>query len=79
MRKYTSVQPSTQVPVIPEGSTAVIILDSSVDRAFLSVSSDFLMRTESIWHGESLVVTLWEGWQARNRGCRRSYKCQSYS
>ena len=41
--------------------------------------SDFLIRPESIWHGESLVVTLWEGWQARIRGCRRSYKCQSYS
>ncbi len=42
-------------------------------------SSDFLIRTEPIWHGESLVVTLWEGWQARIRSCRRSYKCQSYS
>ncbi len=44
-----------------------------------SPSTDFLIRPESIWHGESLVVTLWEGWQARIRGCRRSYKCQSYS
>ncbi len=24
-------------------------------------------------------MTLWEGWQARIRGCRRSYKCQAYS
>ncbi len=36
-------------------------------------NSDFLIRPESIWHRESQVVTLWEGWQARIRGCRRSY------
>ncbi len=34
---------------------------------------------QSLWQGECLVVTLWEGWQARIRGCRRSYKCQSFS
>ncbi len=36
-------------------------------------SADWLISTESIWHGESQVVSLWEGWQARIRGCRRSY------
>ncbi len=40
----------------------------------IRADSDFLIRPESIWHGESLAVTLWEGWQARIRGCRRSYK-----